>query len=250
MYSDPTTARSIPPRESRTATTLSFILPTLNEAAIIRERLKQLQPFRDRGHEVLLIDGGSSDDTVLAAADLVDYTAVSAPGRAMQMNQGARKAQGEVLVFVHADTTLPVEADTLVIDALAHCKRHWGRFDVCIEGSHWAFRLISVCMNWRSRLSGIATGDQAIFVSRKTFMQIRGFPDIPLMEDIALSKRLKQLAGRPLCISTKATTSGRRWEQNGILKTILLMWTLRLGYWLGVNPARLASAYGYTRRKT
>jgi rSAM/selenodomain-associated transferase 2 len=170
---------------------------------------------------------------------------LSAPrGRALQMNVGAAKANGDVLLFLHADTRLPGEAERLVLDGLARSGHAWGRFDVVIEGRHPMLRLVAAMMNLRSRLTGIATGDQAIFVKRDAFQAAGGFPEIPLMEDIALSKRLKR-GGRPLCLRERATTSGRRWETHGVFRTILLMWRLRLAYFLGADPAALAGRYRY-----
>jgi rSAM/selenodomain-associated transferase 2 len=161
------------------------------------------------------------------------------------MNAGAALGTGDALLFLHADTALPDNADRLIDAALAH--RAWGRFDLRIAGSHPFLAVIARMINWRSRLTGIATGDQAIFVTREAFEAVGGFPDLPLMEDIAISRRLKRLC-RPYCIATPAVTSGRRWEHNGVIRTILLMWRLRLGYYLGVEPALLARLYGEVPR--
>ncbi|MEX2353478.1 MAG: TIGR04283 family arsenosugar biosynthesis glycosyltransferase, partial [Gammaproteobacteria bacterium] len=163
-------------------------------------------------------------------------------GRARQMNVGATAARGDVLVFLHADTRLPVNADRIISQALAGKHKGWGRFDVYIEGQSCMLRIVAWLMNLRSRLSGIATGDQTIFVKRSLFEQVGGFPDQPLMEDIEISRRLKRFC-RPVCLKDKVTTSGRRWESRGIWRTILLMWKLRLAYWLGIPPERLARAY-------
>lgn len=163
------------------------------------------------------------------------------------MNAGARAARGEVLLFLHADTGLPVGADSLVEAAIASGPHVWGRFDVRIEGGHPLLGMVAVLMNWRSRLTGIATGDQAIFATRKAFEACGGYPDIPLMEDIVLSQRLKRLS-RPACLWVRATTSGRRWEKHGVVRTVLTMWRLRLAFFLGVDPRTLALAYGYRPR--
>jgi rSAM/selenodomain-associated transferase 2 len=157
------------------------------------------------------------------------------------MNAGAALGSGEALVFLHADTTLPQNADRLIEAALS--RRAWGRFDVRIAGRHKLLAIVARMINWRSRATGIATGDQAIFVARPAFLAVGGFPDLPLMEDIAISKRLKRIS-RPACIGTPAVTSGRRWERNGVLRTILLMWRLRLAYYFGAEPALLARRYG------
>ena len=221
---------------------LSVIVPTLNEADSIVAHLSALQVLRQRGSELIVVDGGSSDETPTLAARLADVVISARRGRAAQMNAGACRADGEILLFLHADTRLPANADLLLNNALADPSRVWGRFDVAIEGRHPLLRLIAWSMNRRSRLTGIATGDQAIFVRRRAFTGVGGFPELPLMEDIALSRSLKGL-GRPLCLSERVFTSGRRWEQHGILRTIVLMWRLRAGFWFGVNPGRLARAY-------
>lgn len=219
---------------------LSIIIPALNEADSIVATLQSLQALRQRGHEVILTDGGSNDATVLLAGPWVDQITHSPCGRALQMNSGAQAARGQVLLFLHADTLLPPDADRLLLEALqTHC---WGRFDVRLSGTRIGLRVIEWLMNWRSRLSGIATGDQAIFVRREAFRAIGGFPTIPLMEDIALSRALKN-RGRPHCLRAHVTTSSRRWEQHGLIRTVLLMWRLRLAYWLGADPAQLAKQY-------
>ncbi|MGB8145581.1 MAG: TIGR04283 family arsenosugar biosynthesis glycosyltransferase [Chromatiaceae bacterium] len=219
---------------------LSLILPALDEAASIPATLACLQPLRALGHEVILVDGGSTDGTPTLAAPRVDRVITSPRGRARQMNAGAAQAQGEALVFVHADTHLPEGAGSLISDALQH--RLWGRFDVRIAGRPWVLKVIAALMNGRSRLTGITTGDQAIFVRRDTFAALGGFPDLPLMEDIALSRRLKRL-GPPACLRQRVTTSGRRWESQGPWRTILLMWWLRFDYWRGVPAESLAGRY-------
>jgi rSAM/selenodomain-associated transferase 2/rSAM/selenodomain-associated transferase 1 len=224
-------------------TALSIIVPVLNEGATIAVQLAALQPLRAAGVELVLVDGGSSDDTAKVARPLADRLIVAPRGRAVQMNAGARASRGEVLLFLHADTRLPVAADVLVVQA-SKDGAQWGRFDVRIDGGHPMLRVVESMMNWRSRLSGIATGDQAIFVRREAFERVGGFPDIPLMEDVALSKRLKQIAP-PVCLRESVMTSGRRWEKHGVLRTILLMWRLRAAYFFGADPQQLAIAYGY-----
>ncbi len=219
---------------------LSIILPTLNEAHGIVPCLQPLQALRTRGHEIILADGGSRDATVTLAEPWVDKVIHSGRGRAVQMNAGARAAQGDVLLFLHADTRLPPDADALILNALQ--ARGWGRFDVRLSGSQLLLRVVATLMNWRSRLTGIATGDQAIFVRRALFEKVGGFPEIPLMEDIALARALKK-CGPPLCLKQRVLTSSRRWEQHGILRTIFLMWRLRLAYALGADPAQLVKRY-------
>jgi rSAM/selenodomain-associated transferase 2 len=226
---------------------LSIIMPVLNEAPGIVDALTALAPMRARGAEVVVADGGSTDDTVALARPLADVVVVAPRGRGSQMNAGAAASTGTVLLFLHADTRLPPHADFLIRDGLARTGQTWGRFDVEIDGLHRLFPVIAETMNMRSRVTGIATGDQAIFATVPTFG--RGYPDIPLMEDIALSKRLKRI-GPPLCIATPAMTSARRWEKHGVIRTILLMWWLRFAYFLGVSPAWLARCYGYVPRQS
>jgi rSAM/selenodomain-associated transferase 2 len=223
---------------------LSIIMPVLDEGEGIAEALDALAELRALGVEIIVVDGGSRDATVQRARLRADHVLSAARGRALQMNAGAAKASGDVLLFLHADTRLPREAERLVLDGLARSAHDWGRFDVTIEGRHPMLRLVAVMMNLRSRLTGIATGDQAIFVKREAFAAAGGFPEIPLMEDIALSKRLKRKS-RPLCLRERATTSGRRWETHGVFRTVFLMWRLRLAYFWGADPAALAGRYRY-----
>jgi rSAM/selenodomain-associated transferase 2 len=212
-------------------------MPVLDEAAGIRAALEALEPLRAWGHEVIVADGGSTVGTPDLARALCDRL-VSAPrGRALQMNAGAREAGGEVLVFLHADTVLPPDAAQAI--ARATSNHLWGRFDVEIQGSHPLLKVVAWSMNLRSRLTGIATGDQAIFVRRDSF---HGFAEIPLMEDIAFSKAMRR-RGAPACLRGRVRTSGRRWESRGVLRTVLLMWRLRLAYALGADPAHLARKY-------
>jgi len=220
---------------------LSITIPVLNEAPNIAQYLSKLQSYRDAGHEVILVDGGSTDATLQQAQGWVDRIVQSGRGRARQMNAGAEQAQGDVLLFLHADTRLPENADSLIREAL-EAGRVWGRFDVRLSGEAWALRIIETLMNWRSRLTGIATGDQAMFVLREAFAHLGGFAEIPLMEDIELSQRLKKISA-PCCLHTRVVTSSRRWETQGILRTVLLMWGLRLAWFFGVSAARLHKIY-------
>jgi rSAM/selenodomain-associated transferase 2 len=225
---------------------LSIIVPTLNEAEGIAAHLEALAPLRQRGSELIVVDGGSRDGTADRARLLADKVLTARRGRAAQMNAGAAAASGAAILFLHADTRLPAPADWLVADALAAgCE--WGRFDVRIDGRHPLLGVVARAMNLRSRATGIATGDQAIFVTRKAFHAIGGYADIPLMEDIVLSRALRRRS-RPACLSATVTTSGRRWEAGGVLYTIVTMWRLRLAFYLGADPRRLARAYGYGAR--
>lgn len=219
---------------------LSVIIPALNESRSITKTLIALQGLRLGGHEVILVDGGSTDDTVALAEGLVDQIIHSQAGRAQQMNVGARYAWGDTLLFLHADTLLP--DDVIRRISLSLSKREWGRFNLRLSGRNPLFRLIERLINWRSCLTGIATGDQAIFLSRALFQQLGGYTEIPLMEDIDLSKRLK-VYSRPACVRSAVITSSRRWEENGILKTVLLMWRLRWAYYRGASAETLAKVY-------
>jgi rSAM/selenodomain-associated transferase 2 len=216
---------------------LSVVIPTLDEADRIARALEALAPLRANGHEVIVADGGSADGTRDIALALADRVIGAPRGRARQMNAGAAAASGDALVFLHADTRLPPHADEDVIRALQ--ERAWGRFDVRIEGHSPMLPMIAFFMSLRSRLSGIATGDQAIFVRRAAFP---GFPEIALMEDVAFSKSMKQRSA-PACLRQTVLTSGRRWERNGVIHTVLLMWRLRLAYFFGASPDELARQY-------
>lgn len=226
---------------------LSIILPVLNEADGIVRALSALAPFIQRGAEVIVVDGASRDGTVKLAKPLADIVIGAQRGRGAQMNAGAALARGDVLLFLHGDTRLPLEADMLIIDGLKQSGAAWGRFDIRIEGP-FLLTVVALAMNLRSRLSGIATGDQAMFVTRAAFQNTGGFPDIALMEDVALSRSLKKLSW-PLCLRARVVASGRRWQRHGLLRTILLMWRLRLAFFLGARPASLARRYGYVPRE-
>ena len=220
---------------------LSIIVPTLNEAGIIAATLSALAPLRRRGHEVIVVDGGSDDGTLAFCQGHSDWAFVAARGRACQMNAGAARAGGDVLLFLHADTCLPQQADALVCEALERGAA-WGRFDVRIDGPLQMFPVIATLMNWRSRCTGIATGDQAMFVRRLVFDRLGGFADMALLEDVDLSRRLR-LQSAPARVRQRAVTSGRRWEARGLWRTIWLMWWLRWHHWRGVPAHELAKAY-------
>lgn len=226
---------------------LSIIVPVLDEAATVVEALHALTPYRLRGHEIVVADGGSRDETAALARRYADQVIAAPRGRGAQMNAGAAVARGDILLFLHADTRLPPDADVLIAQGLAQSARVWGRFDVVIAGRPRLLPMIAWAMNRRSRLTGIATGDQGMFVLRRTFEDVGGFADIALMEDIVLSRTLKRI-GPPLCLPQKVITSGRRFETHGALRTILTMWRLRAAFWLGADPARLARRYGYVPR--
>ncbi|HEY3784404.1 MAG TPA: TIGR04283 family arsenosugar biosynthesis glycosyltransferase [Steroidobacteraceae bacterium] len=221
---------------------LSIIVPVLNEAQQLLHALESLASVRARGVEVIVVDGGSGDEAAAAAGRMGVRLVSSSKGRARQMNAGARIASGEVLLFLHVDTVLPENAELLIETAMRDRRRIWGRFDVDIRGRSWMLTVIAALMNWRSRVSAIATGDQGIFVVRSAFESVGGYPDQPLMEDIELCKRLRVLSP-PACLRARAVTSGRRWESRGVWHTIILMWRLRWAYWRGVPASVLASMY-------
>ena len=224
---------------------LSIVMPVLDEAAGIAAALQALAPYRERGVELIVVDGGSTDNTTDLAGPLADRVIAAPRGRGMQMNAGAAAAHGDVLLFLHADTQLPAGADRLLLNGLSRSGRLWGRFDVRIEDGG-LLALVAGMMNWRSRITGIATGDQAMFMTRAAFANAGGFPAIALMEDVVLSARLKR-TGKPLALRARVTISARRWQKHGVLHTVLLMWRLRLGFFLGADPAKLARAYGYAK---
>lgn len=219
---------------------VSIVVPTLNEIEQLPDLTAHLQHWQRRGCEVLLVDGGSEDGTAEAAEANGFVVIRSSRGRARQMNAGMRAASGRILIFLHADTRLPGDGVASVLNAVK--RGCWGRFDVRIRGDAPMLRIVSFFMNLRSRLTGIATGDQAIFVTRALLMEMGGFPDQPLMEDIELSRQLKRRQ-RPVCLSAKVSTSGRRWLARGVWPTIWLMWRLRWAYWRGTPAEQLAEEY-------
>lgn len=224
---------------------LSIVIPALNEAGTVGDRLAALAPLRMQGVELILADGGSADETRERAQALCDRLVVAPRGRASQMNAGAAVASGDVLLFLHLDTGLPADAIAQIAAGMK-TGLAWGRFDVRILGDHPLLPVVAAFMNLRSRVTGVATGDQAIFVDGAAFQRVGGFPAIALMEDIALSKALKRMSP-PLCLRAKVSTSGRRWDRNGFWRTVVLMWRLRLAYFLGADPSNLARAYGDAR---
>lgn len=221
---------------------ISVIVPALNESAHIPATLSRLQSMRSRGHEVIVIDGGSSDDTPSLAGPLADRVITSERGRARQMNAGAAIAGGDIFWFLHADTLTPADADKQILAALVSAQYQWGHFGVVLPGNDLLLRLVARLMNLRSRFSGVATGDQGLFMTRSAFERIGGFEDIPIMEDIAASRALKRIA-RPVALRIPLQTSDRRWYRHGIIRTIATMWALRFAYFMGVPPWRLARYY-------
>lgn len=225
---------------------LSIIIPVLNEADGLPSLLEHLEEVRGRGTEVIVVDGGSEDDSWQAASRAGVQVIRSERGRARQMNAGAAVAQGDILLFLHADTLLPPSAEQAIENVIQRAgginENAWGRFDVRISGRSMLLPVVAGLMNWRSCLTGIATGDQAMFMTRRAFDSVGGFPDQPLMEDVELSKRLRSLSG-PRCLTDRVVTSGRRWEAHGVWSAIWLMWRLRWAYWRGTDAAELARLY-------
>ena len=234
----------------------SIIIPALDEALILASQLQLLQPLRRQDYrgqgcrgqgcalnvEIIVVDGGSQDATVAISEPLVDQVVVSTRGRALQMNAGAACSSGEYLVFLHADTTLPRDVCDRIASWSSGRSRIWGFFPIRLSGRAPIFRLIETMMNWRSRLTGIGTGDQCLFVHRELFGAIGGFADIPLMEDIEICKRLKRIS-KPYCENIPVETSSRKWEREGVFKTMTMMWRLRLAYFFGVAPEKLVHKY-------
>lgn len=222
------------------AVPLSIVIPVLDEAPGLPDLLAHLAPLAGSEIEILFVDGGSSDTTAATARAAGFRVLESESGRARQMNAGARASSGDVLLFLHADTRLPADAATAIRQAT--CHRPWGRFDVRLDHATLALRVVATLMNWRSRLNGIATGDQGLFMTRHAFDTVSGFPEQPLMEDIDMSAALKKL-GRPACLTSRVTASSRRWRERGVWRTIVLMWQLRWKHWRGVPLTDIAQAY-------
>ncbi|MBI4005810.1 MAG: TIGR04283 family arsenosugar biosynthesis glycosyltransferase [Gammaproteobacteria bacterium] len=221
---------------------ISIIIPVLNESGCIEENLRWLQLLRQNGHEVIVVDGGSTDNTMKIASHYADKVIAHDQGRALQMNAGATAASGDLFLFVHADTRLPALVDHLLRATAIDNEKFWGFFRVRLSGKSVLFRIIEFFMNQRSRLGKTGTGDQALFVTRNLFRQVNGYDEIPLMEDIAICKKLKKLS-QPIYMNMPVLTSSRKWEAQGVISTVLLMWRLRLAYFLGVNPSLLAKKY-------
>lgn len=222
---------------------ISIIIPVINEAAQITGLMQSLKPLIKEGHEVIVVDGGSTDTSpVIADALGAKVFVMKSPNRARQMNVGIRKSSGDAMLFLHADTRLPDNA-LRDVAACLELDYYWGRFNVRLSGASFMFRIIERMMNLRSCITGIATGDQAIFISREGIDVVGPYPDMPLMEDVQMSSNLLGLLGRPACLKSAVTTSSRRWEEKGVCRTIWLMWRLRLGYFMGTPAEKLAALY-------
>ena len=221
---------------------LSIVVPTLNEADRLAATLAGLRACCTARIQLIVVDGGSVDDTVGIARRFADRVICGVRGRALQMNAGAGEATGEVLWFVHADTVAPPTAGDAVLGAMGERDAVWGYFDVRLDGEPALLRVVERMMKLRTRVTGVATGDQGIWVRRSVFEAVGGYAPLPLMEDVALSKRLRRLR-RPLCLPLRLSTSARRWQVRGTVRTVMLMWWLRLAFWLGVSPETLARWY-------
>lgn len=219
---------------------LSIIVPMLNEAAGLPDLCEHLVPLSRAGAEIIFVDGGSQDESAAIVHAAGFRVLTSPPGRARQMNAGAKQSNGDTLLFLHADTRLPEGALIAIAQALR--QHRWGRFDVRIAGKPRTLRLVAALMNWRSRVTGIATGDQGLFMTSQAFKDVGGFPEQPLMEDIDICRVLKA-KGSPACLRQQVVTSGRRWETRGVWRTIALMWWLRWRYWQGAPVEDIARAY-------
>ncbi len=223
---------------------ISVIVPVLNEEKSIAATLQALALLQL--YETIVVDGGSHDRTAEIAAEFGVKVIPSERGRARQLNRGAREASGDVWLFLHADTRLPPTAFSDIAGVMGDPRYVGGRFDVELDGKHWMLPLVGRLISYRSRLSKVGTGDQALFVRREVFQRMGGFEDIPLMEDIAFCRRLKR-QGAVACLRSRVVTSARRWETDGVWRTIFRMWMLKLLYLTGVSPARLKQFYADTR---
>ena len=223
---------------------ISVVIPALNEEKTIAATLTALMALNP--HEVIVVDGGSSDRTREISEQMGAVVITGAPGRARQMNRGAGQATGDVLLFLHADTRLPPRAFDDIVAALEDQRFLAGRFDVDLEGDHWLLKIVGAMINQRSRITKVGTGDQAIFVRREVFARMGGFPDIPLMEDIAFCRALKRLGGIA-CLRSRVRTSARRWETEGVWRTVIKMWILKVLYFAGVSPVTLKRFYADAR---
>ena len=220
----------------------SIIVPVLNEEVFLTRYLNVFRRFLNDGHEIIIIDGGSSDNSARLTQELGCKVLISKPSRGLQQHVGALQSENEILLFLHADTNLPNDAFSLIHQALKSSNKSWGRFDVSFSNSSLIYKIIAWMMNKRSCLTGIVTGDHIIFTTRSSYFKSGGFADIPIMEDIDISKRLK-LISKPICLKHKVVTSSRKWEQQGVSKTIIKMWCLRTLFFFGVSSKRLARLY-------
>lgn len=229
---------------------LSIIVPVLNEARTIAGVLNTLRPFRQRGAEIIVVDGGSDDDTAQLAQPLADRVVKAPRGRAAQMNEGAKVASGFIFLFLPTETRLPPDADTQMMVGRNRDTSVWGRFDMHLTGRHPLLPIVARILNWRSRMSGIASSEQAIFVQRETFFRLGGFADIPVMDDVEMSKRLKAISP-PICVTSRVTVPGKRFDREGFWTTLRMMWLMRFRYRTGMKPAEILKRYGPDRpRKT
>ncbi len=230
------------PRFRDTPPTLSIIVPVLNQSRTMIDTMSALKPFRQRGAEIIVVDGGSDDDTAVLAHPFADRVVKGPRGRAAQMNEGAKVASGFIFLFLPTDTTLPADADTQVMIGRARDTSVWGRFDMRLTGRHPLLPIVARLLNRRSRSSGIASCEQAIFVQRETFFRIGGFTDIPVMEDVEISKRLRAISP-PICVTSRVTVPAKRFDRDGLWTTLRTMWIMRLRYRMGMKPEEILKRY-------
>lgn len=222
--------------------TISIIIPVFNEEEFLEQNKDVLKSYITEENEVIVIDGGSQDNSVHVANQIGCKTFVTKPSRGYQLHFGALQSTNELLLFLHVDTELPTNALTIISEVLAPNNKHWGCFEVCFSNSKLIYQIIAWFMNKRSCLTGIVMGDQAMFAKRESYFITGGFPDFPIMEDIQISKQLKKITS-PVCLTNKVITSSRKWESQGVLKTIFKMWSLRLLFFFGLSPEKLAKLY-------
>jgi rSAM/selenodomain-associated transferase 2 len=230
------------PTARKSTPILSIIVPVHNQARTIGQTLHALKPLRDRNVEIIVVDGGSNDDTAMLARPLADQVIHAPQGLGRQMNEGAKVAHGFIFLFLRPETRLPADADTQVMYGRARDTSVWGRFDLRIQGRHMMLPLVARYLNWRSRVSGIATGDQAIFVQRESFFRVGGFRHIPVLEDVDLCQRLRTISP-PICVGSRVTVPGLRFDRDGLWKTLRNMEMMRLSYRMGGDPEKLAARY-------
>jgi rSAM/selenodomain-associated transferase 2 len=220
--------------------TISIIIPVLNEAAIIKQTLEQLTNYSEV--EIIVVDGGSQDETVAMAKNDAKVITVIGKGRAGQMNAGANSAQSEILLFLHADTQLPPNFIDLIIKTLQPHQTIAGAFELAIDGSSRSLRWVERLVKWRSRFLFLPYGDQAIFISKSAFMEVGGFADLPIMEDFEFIRRIKR-QGKIAIAPATVTTSDRRWRKLGVWQTTLINQMMLIGYFLGIDPTKLSQFY-------
>lgn len=225
---------------------ISIIIPVLDEGAIIGQTLAQLTQYSKI--EIIVVDGGSQDNTVAIASCAAKVVTVTGKGRAGQMNAGADLAQSDVLLFLHADTQLPPNFVELVTKTLNQNKVIAGAFELAIDGSDISLRWLEMLVKLRSRLLSLPYGDQALFIFKQTFQAAGGFADLPIMEDFEFIQRIKS-KGKIAIAPAAVTTSARRWLKLGVWQTTAINQLMIVGYYLGISPAKLSKFYHHRRKR-